>query len=479
MTNERKRFHPLVMFVYFIKGIRSWLVFIFIIGINMDEISIYQLGAMGAILVLVILSSVFKYFTQTYQLTPQKIIIYRGLLKKRETDIYYDRIQTIKQRQWFFFKPFKVVELLIETASSTPGEAEASLTAVDSSLIQTIEKLQYSLRSERKQENQAVSSSKTSFILSNKQIVLYALTDMTVFLVFGTAFSFFGDWIPTSFFTNIELWMNDLQWIVSVVAFVIGVIGIVFLSLLKNFILFYQFKATLEEETLSVEYGLVERKIQKIPLKKIQAIKVHKQLIRNLFGLSSVELVLMGGQEKEGEGLASKKVLLFPLIQTKTMYKTLANFLPDRPITEPNIQLVTKRELWYFWRWTIAVGIPFVLGGWFITRWMSLLVFIILVFLLIFQWIKSQKQGYAIQGNQTIWLQQFQGFSTVQLFIARPTTQSFTRSSTKWLMKKNHGHIQVCFKAGDSPAYFDLRFIRKEDEQFIYENFWESVVVAD
>ncbi|MCA9766718.1 MAG: PH domain-containing protein, partial [Carnobacterium sp.] len=256
-------------------------------------------------------------------------------------------------------------------------------------------------------------------------------------------------------------------------------IGILFLSLLKNFILFYQFKSTLEADTLTVEYGLFERKIQKIPLKKIQAIKVHKQILRNLFGMSTVELILMGGQEKEGESFSSKKVLLFPLIQTKIMYKKLAEFLPDRAITEPTIQFVTKRELWYFWRWTIVVGLPFVLGGWFIRRWVSLIIFIILVFLLIFQWVKSQKQGYAIQENQTIWLQQFQGLSTVQLVIARPTIQSFTRSSTKWLMEKNYGHIQVCFKAGDSPAYFDLRFIKKEDEQFIYENFWKKVVITD
>ncbi|SEK17881.1 Uncharacterized membrane protein YdbT, contains bPH2 (pleckstrin homology) domain [Carnobacterium iners] len=479
MTSERKKFHPSVMLVHFIKGIRSWLFFIFIIVINTDEISIYPIAAMSTILIVVVLTSIFKYFTQTYQVTPQKIIIHKGLIKKRETDIYYDRIQTIKQRQWFFFKPFKVVELLIETASSTPGEAEASLTAVDSSLIQTIEGLQHNLRSDSKQDKKTASSHKASFVLSNNQIALYALTDMTVFLIFGTAFSFFGDWIPDSFFTKIELWINDLQWIVSAVAFVIGVIGIVFLSLLKNFILFYQFKATLEENTLSVEYGLFERKIQKIPLKKIQAIKVHKQVLRNLFGMSSVELVLMGGQEKEGEGLASKKVLLFPLIQTKIMYEMLAEFLPDRPVTEPNIHFVTKGELWYFWRWILLMGLPFVLGGWFIRRWVSLIVLIILIFLLILQWIKSQKQGYAIQGNQTIWLQQVQGLSTVQLFIARPTIQSFTRSSTKWLMKKNHGHIQVCFKAGDSPAYFDLRFIQKEDEELIYEKFWKQVVPTE
>lgn len=206
---------------------------------------------------------------------------------------------------------------------------------------------------------------------------------------------------------------------------------------------------------------------------------MHKQILRNLFGMSSVELVLMGGQESDGEGLASKRVLLFPLIQTKIVYKTLAEFLPNMPITEPIVQSVTKGKLWYFWRWTIVVGLPLLVGGWFIRKWLSLIILVIIIILLVYRWVKSQMQGYTIQENQILCLQQFEGLSTVQLFIAHQNVQSFTRSSTKWLMEKNIGHIQVWFKAGDSPTYVDLRFIQKVDEQFIYENFWEAAVVSE
>lgn len=479
LNDERKKFHPSVMLVYFFRGIRSWLFLIFIILINNDEIGVFQIVAVSIILAMVMLISIFKYFTHTYQVTPQKVIVYKGVIKKRETDISYDRIQTIKQRQWFFFKPFHVIEILIETASSTPGEAEASLTAVDFSLVEKIEQLRNHSRTDSQKEKGTISSSETSFQLSNTQISLYALTDMTVFLVLAAVFSFLIDWVPDSLFTSVEMWISSLQWMVSVFVFLIGIVVIVILSLLKNFILFYQFKAKLQYDTLSVEYGLLERKIQKIPLKKIQGVKVNKQILRNFFGMSSVELILMGGQEKEGEGIASKKVLLFPLIQTKIVYKTLAEFLPTMPITEPVIQSVTKGKVWYFWRWTLLVGVIFVVGGWFIKEWVGLILLMILIISLIYQWTKSQKQGYAIQENQTLCLQQFQSLSTVQLFIAHQNVQSFTRSSSKWLMEKDMGHIEVWFKEGDSPANFDLRFIQKEDGQFIYENFWKDTVVME
>ncbi|UJF16635.1 PH domain-containing protein [Jeotgalibaca sp. MA1X17-3] len=479
MNHERKKFHPSVMFVYFIRGIRSWLFLIFMILINSDGISLFQIAAISGILVIVILMSIFKYFTHTYQVTPQKVVVYKGLVKKRETDITYDRIQTIKQRQWFFFKPFHVVELLIETASSTPGEAEASLTAVDISLVEKIEQLRNYSRTDFQKENAAKSSTDTSFQLSNTQISLYALTDMTVFFVLITAFSFLMDWVPDRLFTNVEMWMSSLQWMISIFVFLIGIVVIALLSLLKNFVLFYQFKVKLQNDTLSIEYGLLERKVQKIPLKKIQGVKVNKQVLRNFFGMSTVELILMGGQEKEGEGMASKKVLLFPLIQTKIVYEILTDFLPTMPITEPAIQPVTKGSIWYFWRWMLLMWVPLMIGGWFIKEWVGLVFLVILIISLLYQWAKSQKQGYDIQKNKILCLQQFQGLSTVQLFIAHQNVQSFTRSSSKWLMKKDIGHIEVWFKEGDSPANFDLRFIQKEDSQFIYEHFWKNPVVME
>ncbi|MGB6190458.1 MAG: PH domain-containing protein [Aeromonas molluscorum] len=204
MSSERRKFHPSVMIVHFIRGIRKWLFFIIIVVIDKDNTLALELAAISAILVIVMITSLVKYFTYTYRLTMQKIIVYKGIIKKKETDISYDRIQTIKQRQWFFFKPFKVVELLIETASSTPGEAEASLTAVDSSLLETIEQLRTFSRSNNKDSEEIALVPSVSFTLSNKQLFIYSLTDLSVFLVFGTIVTFLIEWVPDIFFTRLN-----------------------------------------------------------------------------------------------------------------------------------------------------------------------------------------------------------------------------------------------------------------------------------
>ncbi|MFJ1628488.1 PH domain-containing protein, partial [Marinilactibacillus psychrotolerans] len=92
-----------------------------------------------AVFLFVTAQSLWKYFSQSYQISSEKIILYQGVFRKRETDIPYERIQTIKQRQWFFFKPFNTIQLLIETAGGDSTKAEASMPAVNFELLELIE----------------------------------------------------------------------------------------------------------------------------------------------------------------------------------------------------------------------------------------------------------------------------------------------------------------------------------------------------
>ena len=132
---------------------------------------------------------------------------------------------------------------------------------------------------------------------------MYALTDLTAILIVGTIATFIFEWLPESLFLEITSVIDYFQGMLLILLLLIGIGFVVALSLLKNFILFYNFQAYREEDTLTISYGLFERKTQKIPLSKIQGIRLHKQIIRRYLKRSTVELVIMGGQEKEGEGL--------------------------------------------------------------------------------------------------------------------------------------------------------------------------------
>lgn len=476
MMSERTKFHPIVLLVYFIRELKNWLFLFFLLLVDLDNRSIYTLLALSAILALILIRVTIKYNTQTYQISSEKIVVYRGIFKKKETEITYDRIQTVKQRQWFFFQPFNVVEVLIETASSTPGEAEASLTAVDLSLVETIESYRNKtgLTEPKTTEEDPENPSDVRFHLGNKDIGLYALTDVTAILVVGTVTTFVLEWLPDSLFTGLGSIIDYFQGALIILLALIGLSLIAIASLLKSFMLFYNYNASLDQDTLTIEYGLFERKTQKIPLSKIQGVKVHKQLIRNFFKRSSVELIIMGGQEKEGDGVTLRKLYLFPLIHDNSVYTKLNAFLPDRSIEEQELTCVSNNRLWYFWRWILLIGIPLVIAAFIIHIYLGIGAVVTLIIGLVSGWKKSQEQGFTIQHNDLLCLQNFQGLSTVQLYIAQKNIQAFEQSTTLWLAKKKLGHLKVTFKEGEIPMGFELHYIAQADSSQIYNEFWQK-----
>lgn len=471
MKSERRKFHPLAMIVYFIRDLKAWIFLFVLLFVDLDGGSLYPIITMSAIVLFIIAKSGIKYMTHTYALTSDHIILYKGIFNKRETEITYERIQTVKQRQWFFFKPFDITEVLIETASSSPGEAEASLTAVNQSIMQTIERYRSKSADTPAQDTETPDN---TFKLNLKDVILFGLTDLTAILIVFTAFTFFLEWLPDRFFSNLVSLVGNIQGVLIVGVVFLGIVIVAGLSLLKSFLLFYDFRAQRDHDTLTISYGLFERKTQKIPLSKIQGIKVNKQILRNLFMRSSVELVIMGGQESEGESLTIKKVYLFPLISNDQVYTRLNQFIPDRTIDKPKVKRVSTDKVWYFWRWKLLIGIPLVAVTFYFNTLAGVVASLIFLTVLLIAWKKSQVQGYTVQKNRLLCLQQFEGFTTVQFFILQKNVQALSYSTSIGLIRKNIGHIDLTFKENEHPMSYGMRYISETDTKEIHHTFWNA-----
>lgn len=474
MENKRERFHPSAVLVYFIRDIKHW-VFLFVLFlVDIDSGRLYSILALSALILFLSAKSFIKYWTHTYTLSSDHITLYKGIFNKRETEITYERIQTVKQRQWFFFKPFNIIEVLIETASTSPGEAEASLTAVDESIIKTIESYRNQTSPDLDEEKE-IEAADNQFSLKYQDVVLFGLTDLTAILIVFTALSFVFEWIPDRFFSELVSLVGNVRGILIVGLMFMGLLIIAALSLLKSFLLFYDYKAERHEDTLTISYGLFERKTQKIPLSKIQGIKVNKQLLRHLFNRSSVELVIMGGQESEGESLSIKNIYLFPLISNDQVYTRLNQFIPDRAIEKPEVKKVTQNRVWYFLRWKMLAGIPLVAIALYFNTTIGIIASMILSIILLMAWKKSQVQAYAIQKNRLLCIQQFEGFTTVQFFIMPQNVQALSYSTSIALVNKDIGHMDVTFKENEHPNNYGLRYIKEKDSRRIHEAFWETL----
>ncbi len=463
--SERKRFHPLAIVIFWFNSIRKWLYFLILLALNGELFSMFGLIATGLLLLLTLIVAVVKYFSQTYYITPEKIMIYQGIFLKRELDIPYGRIQTIKQRQWFFFRPFNIIQLLIETAGGTQDKAEASLPAVSETLLEMIEHYRHSDEPQQTETlNEKTETPAYDYKVLNSQILVYGLTDLSVLAPLFFLISLVDEFIPETWLTQASSAAEELLragWLIMMSAIVVVLLLIFLISLAKNFFQLYNFQVTRQQNTLTIESGLFERKVQKVPIDKIQGLRIHQQLLRKVFKLSSVELMLAGGQEVAGESMAITKLYLLPIISDNAVYETIASLVPEWRIEKPAIEHASYKSIWYFWRWNLLL-VPVVLALFWFNLWVGIFATVIFVVILISYWLDYRYQGYAIQTSKRICFQTFTLLTKVQTFVDRPKIQSFDERTSKWLHPKGIGHVKLFLKTGLGAEEVSLRFIKHE-----------------
>lgn len=230
-------------------------------------------------------------------------------------------------------------------------------------------------------------------------------------------------------------------------------------SIIKNMILYYRFRVTRQQATITIESGLFERKIQKIPLTKIQGVQIHQQVLRKLFGLVSVEVLLASGQE---EGDDMKQVFLLPIIHEQAMYRVLAMLLPEWQLQQPTLHYTSRDKVWYFLRIPLAIMIPLSIGVFFIRPWLSLIVLALGIVWLFISKRNSFYQGYVIE-EQRICMQRALFFTKTQTFVARPKIQGCQEETSKWLYPKKIYHVCLFMKGDVSVDYLRLKYVEQSD----------------
>lgn len=499
--SEKKRFHPIALITYFMTTLKGLIYLIILAFINIASSALVSLATVFVIILICLISALVRYFTRTYSINDDKIVIYSGIFVKKETEIPYERIQTIKQRQWFFYKPFNIVQILIETGSTSDAKAEASLLAVDASLIDLIEDYRYKrkknittevestsdlpmdsndLSYEYAEENnlegeEALEDEEIiyEYKLSFKEIILYAITDLNIIattipilliiISFVLENSFLLDKVPDGVYTGIDAFLAKGTFFVIIIIVVFSIILLMIISVVKSFFYYFEFTVTCSRKTITIEYGVFERKTQKIPLNKVQGIKIYQQAVRKLLTMSSVEIVLIGGQENKGENTLEKKVLVLPLINTKHMYEALQKIFPTYTFEEPEINYLSRNKLFYFWRWTVLFMLPITIVCFYFFTFIGMIPLVLSIIFLFFNWLDCRYQGYAIMDENLIAIQNFSGVSKVQTLVDRSKIQSFDKHSTLLLFRKNIGHFMFWIKSGMTPMSVGLKFVDLKD----------------
>ena len=404
---EPKRLHPIFIVITIGKRIKNVIftfIALFFIGNKGNGGWIFLLGASVIVVIAIIIMSILSWLKYTYRLEQGEIRIEYGVFIRKKRYIPFERIQSLDISEGILQRMFGMVKLQIETAGgSGSDEAEAVLAAISKEEARTIQEYVAAGKQSTSRASDSLEAgveSQTVYKITPTQLIVLSLTSGGVGVVISAVLAFssqMDEIIPYGkIFQGIETWIVSNTIIIIAVMVFLGLLLAWFIALIGTMLKYANFTVTKTEHDLVISQGLLERRQITIPLKRIQAIRINENIVRQLLGVGTVFVESAGGSAKNQEG---SKVMLLPLVKMNQIVPILEPFITDYQLNTTFTPVPERARIRYLIRnsyWTI----PIVIASLFFWKGWGLFSLILLGLVLIWAVMEYKDAGWSITGQQ-------------------------------------------------------------------------------
>lgn len=336
---------------------------------NSQSINIFQkLLIMLGILLLIVIYETIKWYKDVYCIKDNLIMIKEGIIFVKRKEIPFNKIQTVDISQGIKHRIFGLALVKVDTGNSSVKKEELSFLLkkieaenLKDNIFNMKDKITQSSSNEAVKIEIEGSYKKDKFLFSSKEfkvsngeLILSALTSNAIFtgvLFLASAFPFIDDYLKefldstfsktSLFFQNINFDQmsvgNIVLWIILIL--IIYIIVSLIIAIITTIIKFYGFSVKRENDNLIINYGLLEKKNYIMPIKKISAIYLKQNIIKQIFNCRAIHIETVGYGNEKGESS-----ILYPLTVGSKYSKLIEELIPEYKFNEMMIK-VPKRAL--------------------------------------------------------------------------------------------------------------------------------------
>ena len=354
-----KRQHPawiLLEYVSFIKSLLFVIFFLFILKAGTD--TGWVVWARYGFWVIIAWGLVYiptRWYTSTYELNEDAIVLREGVFVKKLRTTTYERIQDHHTHTNFIHKLLGLTAIKLETGT-TDDDATLTFEAVslaEANRILDIVHRKNSNRAEMEEEELAISPKHIYFRSTQKDNLKAALTSFSFLAIFplvAALYSNIADFIDVeestkslfSYFMDHSALLIPLAGVALLLSFGIGYI--------QTIIKYGNYEIAGDENRIYISKGVLSRTDYSIQKSRVQAITIKQSLLKRLLGMAEVKVVSAGQTESNEQDVSS----LYPFLPKHEAYLLTNELLPDYHIEEEMIHLPGK-VLWlrlvrpYYW----------------------------------------------------------------------------------------------------------------------------------
>ena len=284
-----------------------------------------QIGA-GVALIFVIVASVLRYWFFRFRITEDSVLIREGVVKKKQLDIKFDRIQGINVEQNIVYRYLDLVTVSFDTAGSSGDEG--NLPAVPRAFAEALrEKIGRPLGRAPTADNEPLLQ------LDWRDMIRIGLSDKRVLLVMALLSPLLErlgdetDDVISNYLDSATQGAMQFGIVGSVSQFVAIGIGVILLlaliSITAAFLRYHDFTLHLDGNTLRSRGGLLTRHEVSMDLGKIQTLRLQQGIILRGFK----RFVMTARQARSSQRNDSGKNFTIPVVTEELATSLRRRFL--------------------------------------------------------------------------------------------------------------------------------------------------------
>lgn len=309
MMFEPKRLHPIAAGVNAIRQIKGLLVpfaaFLFL-G-SKASVDVFYYAAAGLGILIALLSGILSWLRFTYRVEGNELRLEYGVFIRKKRYIPLERIQSVDRTEGILQRPFGLVQIKIETAGGGGGTdgSEAVLSAITKQDAAFLEEAIAAGKGDKDFVEGLPGHpvlNRAIFTMPISSLFVMASTSGGAGVVISAVLAFlfqFEEFIPFKrVFKGFESLVSNGAAFISILIF-LALLAAWTLAIAGMMVKYGNYSIEKTNEELIVSQGLLEKRKITIPLKRIQAVQITQNPVRELLGYAAVHVDSAGGSVLE------------------------------------------------------------------------------------------------------------------------------------------------------------------------------------
>ncbi len=308
------------------------------------EITLFQaLAGTGVVLVIVAVILIYNWvvWAKTWiSIDNEAIVIEKNLLNRKVNTIGMKNISNINMEQNIFERIVGTYKVKLDTNSATTADQ------TDVKIILSKDKAEWFKQQVMQRMNEdveelVVDAEEYDVEYKAKDIVMHCVyTASPVAVLFCIAF-IVGCAIALNSVNTGAAIVDGLINVLGSVFAILIIVWSVFQSLVRDFFVYYGFKARRHENKIYLTHGFFKKRQYTIAVDKINAVKLESPLVSRVLGRQFVKVICVGVGDEENENS-----MLLLSEKTSDMEKKLSVLLPEFVMEQPEIIPREKSSMW-------------------------------------------------------------------------------------------------------------------------------------